>query len=240
MPCACADVDWVCWQVEQHTSPFELSQVSTLVANFGKKFKHETVDNIPDLAPGASFCVSFPCLSRSRISDRYPRSVSQRTNLKRSSSHSRDRLRGDDGVCRGLQFKDQGRAPLLRPVRPPWSVCKSKGLKGAKGDLDSRDGATKLVLAGCVVDSAANGSSSYISSLFEGKQYNDGRKACNHKASPTQPVCPGFGHPSELRSGRFFDMCLVRHGSRGLLLHTSTRVMGLGYGALRWLRGAKI
>ena len=37
--------------VEQHTSPFELSQVSTLVANFGKKFKHETVDNIPDLAP---------------------------------------------------------------------------------------------------------------------------------------------------------------------------------------------
>jgi hypothetical protein len=38
-------------QVEQHTSPFELQQIPTLVANFGKKFKHETVDNIPDLAP---------------------------------------------------------------------------------------------------------------------------------------------------------------------------------------------
>lgn len=38
-------------QVEQHTSPFELQQMSTLFANFGKKFKHETVDNIPDLAP---------------------------------------------------------------------------------------------------------------------------------------------------------------------------------------------
>merc|ERR1712205_41882 len=37
--------------VEQHTSPFELQQVPTLFANFGKKFKHETVDNIPDLAP---------------------------------------------------------------------------------------------------------------------------------------------------------------------------------------------
>ena len=38
-------------QVEQHTSPFELQQIPTLFANFGKKFKHETVDNIPDLAP---------------------------------------------------------------------------------------------------------------------------------------------------------------------------------------------
>merc|ERR1712127_109479 len=37
--------------VEQHTSPFELQQIPTLFANFGKKFKHETVDNIPDLAP---------------------------------------------------------------------------------------------------------------------------------------------------------------------------------------------
>ena len=44
---------WVlfCRQVEQHTSPFELQQIPTLFANFGKKFKHETVDNIPDLAP---------------------------------------------------------------------------------------------------------------------------------------------------------------------------------------------
>ena len=37
--------------MEQHTSPFELQQIPTLFANFGKKFKHETVDNIPDLAP---------------------------------------------------------------------------------------------------------------------------------------------------------------------------------------------
>jgi hypothetical protein len=28
-------------QVEQHTSPFELQQIPTLFANFGKKFKHE-------------------------------------------------------------------------------------------------------------------------------------------------------------------------------------------------------
>mmetsp|Transcript_7214 Transcript_7214/g.17354 ORF Transcript_7214/g.17354 Transcript_7214/m.17354 type:complete len:106 (+) Transcript_7214:36-353(+) len=37
--------------VEQHTSPFEVRQIDTLVANFGRKFKHETVDNIPDLLP---------------------------------------------------------------------------------------------------------------------------------------------------------------------------------------------
>ena len=51
-------------QVEQHTSPFELQQVPTLFANFGKKFKHETVDNIPDLAPAVIvFGAMMGCVS---------------------------------------------------------------------------------------------------------------------------------------------------------------------------------
>ena len=44
--------------------PFELQQVPTLFANFGKKFKHETVDNIPDLAPAVIvFGAMMGCVS---------------------------------------------------------------------------------------------------------------------------------------------------------------------------------
>ncbi len=38
-------------QVEHYTSPFEVKKVETLVANFGHKAKHQTVDKIPDMIP---------------------------------------------------------------------------------------------------------------------------------------------------------------------------------------------
>ena len=38
-------------QVEQYTSPFEVKKVETLVANFGHKARHQTVDKLPDMIP---------------------------------------------------------------------------------------------------------------------------------------------------------------------------------------------
>jgi hypothetical protein len=73
-------------QVEQHTSPFELQQIPTLFANFGKKFKHETVDNIPDLAPaviifGVMMGCDIPPESLSRATTARPRMRDGRTHI---------------------------------------------------------------------------------------------------------------------------------------------------------------
>jgi hypothetical protein len=38
-------------QVEHYTSPFEVKKVETLVANFGHKAKHQTIDKVPDMIP---------------------------------------------------------------------------------------------------------------------------------------------------------------------------------------------
>jgi hypothetical protein len=38
-------------QVEHYTSPFETKKVETLVANFGHKAKHQTIDKLPDMIP---------------------------------------------------------------------------------------------------------------------------------------------------------------------------------------------
>ncbi len=38
-------------QVEHYTSPFEVKKVETLVANFGHKAKHQTIDKFPDMIP---------------------------------------------------------------------------------------------------------------------------------------------------------------------------------------------
>jgi hypothetical protein len=49
-------------QVEQHTSPFELQQIPTLFANFGKKFKHE-VSKSKKKSASASFRAVFLSLA---------------------------------------------------------------------------------------------------------------------------------------------------------------------------------
>ncbi len=37
--------------MEHYTSPFEVKKVETLVANFGHKAKHQTIDKLPDMLP---------------------------------------------------------------------------------------------------------------------------------------------------------------------------------------------